>query len=137
MGGTRFGGRKGRVPDLGALDICLNVKSVKRSMDFYRSLGFRWIGGVTRKGWAILERDGVRIGLFHGYIKKNLLNFRGGDVHAIVAALRGAGLKPTTVKLLKSPGSGRAILKDPDGNVIFFDTTPKERKARKRGRQAR
>lgn len=30
-----------RMPDLGRLELCLKVKDVKRSMKFYRALGFR------------------------------------------------------------------------------------------------
>ncbi|HKZ60517.1 MAG TPA: VOC family protein [Candidatus Thermoplasmatota archaeon] len=119
-------------PDLGRLDICLDVTSLARSAAFYEALGFREVEGNRSEGWAVLARGGVRVGLFHGFIKSNVLNFRGGDVPAIVRALERAKVEPYEVKFVDRKGAGRASVRDPDGNVIFFDTTPKERAARKR-----
>jgi catechol 2,3-dioxygenase-like lactoylglutathione lyase family enzyme len=127
--------RKSRTfPDLGRLDICLDVTSLPRSAAFYEALGFREVEGKRREGWAVLERGGVRVGLFHGFIKSNVLNFRGGDVPAIVRALERARMEPYEVKFVDRKGAGRASIRDPDGNVIFFDTTPRERTARKKAR---
>lgn len=126
---TRF---RAKFPDLGALDVCLDVKSVRRSAVFYEKLGFAEVEGDGRKSWAVVVRGETRIGLFQGHIESNLLNFRGGDVEKIVAALRRRGLSPFRVRRVGGNGSGSALLKDPDGNVIFFDTTPSERNARKR-----
>ena len=130
MNAKKTGSKRAAFPDLGALDVCLNVKHLKTSIDFYTRLGFEKAEGEPSKGWAVLARDGVRIGLFRGFIPKNTLNFRGGDIGKIVGALKRRGLKPYDIRLRGADGVGNAMLKDPDGNPIFFDTTPEERKAR-------
>lgn len=130
MSGKANASKRGPFPDLGALDVCLNVKDLQASVAFYRKLGFREVEGEPDKGWAVHARDGVRIGLFHGFIPKNTLNFRGGDIGKIVEGLKRRGLKPYDVRVIGADGSGNAMLKDPDGNPIFFDTTSAERKAR-------
>lgn len=122
---------RGTFPDIGALDVCLKVKDIDASVEFYGKLGFRQAEGERDKGWSVQERNGVRIGLFRDHIKENILNFRGGDVGKIVRELEKRGLKPYDVRLLNEQGIGNAHVKDPDGNVIFFDTTPEERSRRK------
>lgn len=124
------------MPDLGRLDICLDVTNLGRSQAFYEAIGFREVEGKAREGWVVLERDTVRIGLFHGFIKSNVLNFRGGDVPAIVKALERAKIEPYEVKFVDRKGAGRASIRDPDGNVIFFEATPRERTARTKARKA-
>jgi lactoylglutathione lyase len=130
-------GSRGSFPDLGALDVCLNVKDLRASIEFYERLGFREVEGEPAKGWSVHARDRVRIGLFHGFIPKNTLNFRGGDIGKIVEGLKRRGLKPYDIRLLGKDGTGNAMLKDPDGNPIFFDSTPKERRARLRASKRR
>jgi catechol 2,3-dioxygenase-like lactoylglutathione lyase family enzyme len=122
---------RGAFPDLGALDVCLKVKDLGVSVEFYGNLGFRQAEGERSKGWSVQERNGVRIGLFAGFIESNTLNFRGGDVGEIVRELERRGMKPYGVRLLNEKGIGNAHLKDPDGNLIFFDSTPEERDRRK------
>jgi len=125
----------GPFPDLGRLDICLDVTSLTRSAAFYEALGFREVEGKRREGWAVLARGAVRVGLFHGFIKTNILNFRGADVAAVVRALERAKMEPYEVKFVDRKGAGRASIRDPDGNVLFFDTTARERAARKKARK--
>ena len=122
---------RGTFPDLGGLDVCLNVKAIAASVEFYGKLGFRQAEGEQAKGWSVQERNGVRIGLFKGFIEATTLNFRGGDVGAIVKEAEKRGLKPYDVRIIKEDGVGNAHLKDPDGTLIFFDTTPEERNRRK------
>jgi bleomycin resistance family protein len=122
---------RGTFPDIGALDVCLKVKDLEASVEFYGHLGFREAEGERDKGWSVQERNGVRIGLFRDHIEANTLNFRGGDVGEIVRELERRGLKPYRVRLLNEKGIGNAHLKDPDGNLIFFDSTPDERNRRK------
>ena len=117
--------------DLGRVDMCLNVKDIARSHQFYRKLGFSEVEGDPKKNWLVLEKGAFRVGLFHGFISKNTINFRGGDMTQIVRALQAAGLEPYDVRIADGDGTGNAMLKDPDGNPIFFDTTPKELKARR------
>ncbi|HEX9709253.1 MAG TPA: VOC family protein [Candidatus Thermoplasmatota archaeon] len=120
--------------DLGRVDFCLNVRSIARSREFYGTLGFRKVGGNIERKWLIMKRGEFRLGLFQGYIDENLVNFRGGHVGRIVEGLGERGLKPYNVRKLAPDGSGSALLKDPDGNVLFFDSTPRERVWRRKSR---
>lgn len=121
--------------DLGRVDMCLDVKSIKRSHAFYRKLGFTLIGGKMEQKWLILKRGEFRLGLFQGFIDRNVINFRGGHVGNIVEGLLERGLKPYRVRGLQPDGRGSALLDDPDGNQIFFDSSSHERAARRRARK--
>lgn len=111
---------------LGNFELCLNVADVRRALEFYETLGFKRVGGNIADGWAIIENNNCRVGLYQGHIDSNLLNFRGGDVFAIGAELKKRGLEFTQDAYREADGSAGAILKDPDGNVIYFNTFPEE-----------
>ena len=117
--------------DLGRVDMCLNVKDIARSQEFYQKLGFREVEGDPDKHWLVIEKGRFRVGLFQGFIPQNTINFRGGHIKKIVGGLQAAGLEPYDVHFADGDGTGNAMLKDPDGNAIFFDTTAKELQARK------
>ncbi len=111
---------------LGRFEMCLNVKDLKKSLAFYKKLGFRVVGGKIPKGWAILHKGDAVIDLFQGHIPGNVLNFRGGHASKLAAMMRRKGLALSDVAI---PGKGRVgsfIARDPDGNVLFFDTAPGE-----------
>ena len=113
-------------PDLGRFEYCLNVKDIDASLAFYRKLGFERTGGDIGEGWAILSDGKAVIGLYAGHIGENLLNFRGGDVFAIVKELKKRGLKMEREAHIEADGSSGATLRDPDGNLIYFNTHPNE-----------
>jgi hypothetical protein len=121
--------------DLGRVDLCLNVKDIHRSHEFYRTIGMRKVGGNVKQKWLILAHGEFRLGLYQGYIGGTVINFRGGHVGNIVRGLEARGLKPYGVRGLRPSGRGSASVKDPDGHVIFFDTSPQERAARVRSRK--
>lgn len=112
--------------ELGRFEFCLNVKDLKGAVSFYKKLGFRVIGGKAAEGWQIVQSGKTRLGLFHGHIRENVLNFRGGHAANLASRIqrKGIGLGNVHVK----PGSrvGSFTVKDPDGNVLFFDTAPGE-----------
>ncbi|MGD8717531.1 MAG: VOC family protein [Candidatus Zixiibacteriota bacterium] len=112
--------------DPGEFVLCLNVKDLGRSLEFYRRLGLEQIGGVPDEGWAILGRRNLKLGLFEGHIEKNLLNFRGGDVFALARELESRGLTILRGPERESDGSAGAWLADPDDNLIYFNTCPDE-----------
>lgn len=112
---------------LGWGQLCLKVRSLKPSLAFYGKLGFRRIGGNPRHGYVILQNGHWQLGLFQGHITQNLVNFRGGDVKKLCTALKKKGLKPARDAREYEGGGVDALLKDPDGNVIYLDTTPEER----------
>src|SRR5688500_16883893 len=105
---------------LGNFELCLNVADVRRSLEFYETLGFERVGGNIADGWAILENNNCRLGLYAGHIESNLLNFRGGDVFAICEELKSRGLAFSQDAYREPDGSAGAFLKDPDGNVVYF-----------------
>ena len=111
---------------LGAAHLCLNVKKLKVSLAFYQKLGFRRIGGNPKHNYVILRNGCWTLGLFQGHITSNLVNHRGGDVKAICGALKKKGLSFKR-DAREYDGGVDAVLLDPDGNSIYFDTTPKER----------
>jgi catechol 2,3-dioxygenase-like lactoylglutathione lyase family enzyme len=115
--------------DFGWCDICLRVKDVERSREFYEGLGFHRVEGNDVAGWAIVVHEAVRVGL---YEKKHMgddpvmLNFRGGDVLAIAKELQSRGFAFDVPPKAGPEGGGSATLRDPDGYAIFFDTAPGE-----------
>lgn len=116
------------MPRFGRLHVCLNVADVDASHAFYAALGFSQEEGDLAEKWAVMEREGIRIGLFQGFGDEPLtLNFRGGDVPAIAEALKAAGLEMERVSASPQPRCGSATIRDPDGHLVFFDTAPNER----------
>ncbi|MGI9285897.1 MAG: VOC family protein [Pseudomonadales bacterium] len=112
----------------GRLYICLNVKDLEASCAFYAKLGFAKTGEKMEDGWAVINDGENELHLFQGHISSNMLNFRGGDVFAIAEALKGQGLEMKSDATKESDGSDGAWIKDPDGNDIYFNTSPDERR---------
>lgn len=113
-------------PNLGWFELCLNVSDVARSVRFYGKLGFRLAGGCVEEGWGVMERDGVRLALYQEMIAETMLNFRGGDVAAIADALAAMGLTMESGVHREEDESMGATIRDPDGNLIYFNTAPGE-----------
>lgn len=118
--------------DLGWLDVCLTVKDVRVSRDFYEKLGFRRVEGTDDEGWAVVVNGESRLGLYepqHGDVENGFtLNFRGGNIGELVAAIQAEGLSLEGEPKPREDGSGSANLRDPDGYKIFFDSSPGETK---------
>jgi len=112
--------------DLGRFELCLDVADIRRSLDFYEKLGFRQVAGDVEERNVVLQKGDCRLALYQGYIKGNLLNFRGGDVFAIAAALKQQGLAFKKEAFTAEDGSAGALLEDPDGNEIYFVSHPGE-----------
>jgi len=113
-------------PALGAFQICLQVADLQISQDFYSALGFRVKEGSPAEGFVVLRREDCEIGLFAQPMVGVVMNFRGGNTHAIAEWLSGRGLELPTNVTNPDDGSGSVILKDPDGNTLFFDSAPAE-----------
>ena len=112
------------------MEYCINTKDVATSFEFYRRLGLKVITDGLKEGWAVLSCDvphTFTVGLYQGHINTNLLNFRGGDVFAIAKRLEAAGLKLKQGPEKESDGSDGLWLDDPDGHVIYFNTSPGEK----------
>lgn len=113
--------------DLGSYYPCLNVKDLKKSMDFYGNLNFKVIEDHSDQNWAVLRHNNMVLCLFQGHIDSNLINFRGGDVEAIFDMAQERGVKFTKPAHIEHDGSWSAETVDPDGNVIYFNTYQDER----------
>ena len=118
---------------LGAFSVSLTVKDIDASIDFYSKLGFELFHGEVSQGWAILNNNGVKIGLFQGMFDKNLLTFNPGwdqnaqpvddftDVRVIQKSLEEAGIEITKPIGDSENGPGSLMITDPDGNPILLD----------------
>ena len=113
--------------DLGEHYPCLNVQDLTRSIEFYQKLDFTIIEDHTSENWAVLQHNNMALCLFQGHIDENLINFRGGNIEAIHKEATSRGLKFTKPPSLEPDGSWSAEIRDPDGNVIYFNTFPDER----------
>jgi catechol 2,3-dioxygenase-like lactoylglutathione lyase family enzyme len=136
-GGARFsfeagsGSAGNNLPVLGESTICLSVADIAKSAVFYERLGMRRSGGDPAGGWAVFSNDtprSFRIGLYSKeHIAEHLINFRGGDVSATAERLQGEGLELERGPETESDGSDGLMLRDPEGNLIYFNTSPQER----------
>ena len=113
--------------DLGSYFPCLNVKNIHDSMDYYMKLGFKIREDHQADNWAVLQHNNMVLCLFQGHIDVNLINFRGGDIEAIVSMATERGVKFTKSAHIENDGSWSAETVDPDGNVIYFNTFSEER----------
>lgn len=112
--------------DTGWLEVCLDVKNLGLSIEFYEKLGFVHVGGDLEEGWAVMENDACRFSLYQGHLEGNVLNFRGGNVQEIGEALKARGVALKTEVESEPDGSLGCTLVDPDGNLIYFNTHPDE-----------
>ena len=113
--------------------MCLTVKDLTASIDFYKKLGFTQISGEPEKGWIVLKNGYCRLGLFKGMFEKNMLTFNPGwdneakkldeftDVRELQRELkaRGIALSPEADETTTGPGYFMTV--DPDGNPILVD----------------
>ena len=107
--------------ELGAFSISLKVKDIKKSVEFYKKLGFTYKAGSTV------------IGLFQGFIEENTLTFNPGwdqsasevnpftDVREIQKKLKEKGMKVDREANETTKGPEYIVLTDPDGNSILID----------------
>lgn len=115
--------------DLGKFSMSLAVKSIEQSLEFYKKLGFNVIDGghmneafrdTDAMKWRILENPSVKIGLFQGMFRDNILTFNPKDVLGIQEQLKSQGIN--LVKEARTEDSMKSIvLHDPDGNQIMLD----------------
>lgn len=113
--------------NLGTCDICFPTADLRKSMEFYEKLGFERQQGDDECTWAVMVYGSCRIALYQGDISTMMLNFRGGDVAAIIDELKTRGITPVSDTTVEADGSVGAVIRDPDGNVLYFNTHPDER----------
>lgn len=104
----------------GRLDICLSVADLAASLAFYEALGFVPVDGGADRGYVIVAHGQTRIGLYR-HDEPNMLNFRGADIRKMAAELTSRGLNVPSVEE-EADGSLGLMMRDPDGNLIYFNT---------------
>jgi catechol 2,3-dioxygenase-like lactoylglutathione lyase family enzyme len=113
--------------NIGKLDLCLKVKDLATSAAFYKKLGFTDDRSFPERGYAMLRGPGFTLALYTSdHISENIINFRGGDVFAITSALKAQGVTFETDAAVESDGAIGSFVRDPDGNLIYFNTSPQE-----------
>ncbi|WP_020533143.1 VOC family protein [Flexithrix dorotheae] len=118
---------------LGAFSISLAVKDLKKSQEFYESLGFKVFGGDLEMNYLIMKNEDTLIGLFQGMFDQNILTFNPGwnqnaealktydDVRTIQKELKAKNIELSKEVDEKTSGPANIILVDPDGNQILID----------------
>ncbi|MHC4959742.1 MAG: VOC family protein [Planctomycetota bacterium] len=106
--------------ELGQFSVSLSVKDLRKSMTFYKALGFTQCFGEPAQNWVILKNGEAHIGLFQGMFEENLLTFNPTDARAIQAVIKEAGYE---IEKEAEDGEGPAhfAMRDPDGNSILVD----------------
>jgi catechol 2,3-dioxygenase-like lactoylglutathione lyase family enzyme len=119
-------------PKLGHhIEICFSVEDLDKSVNFYQKMGFKIYTGGPNKGWCTVTDGIIYLALFPDkFIEKEfgipvLFNYRGGNIGKIVKFLREKGMK-FTKENVKENGIGDAIMKDINGRIFYFDTSPEE-----------
>jgi hypothetical protein len=119
--------------ELGSFTLCLLVKDINASKEFYEKLDFKQVSGDIKQKWIVVQNGTTKIGLFQGLIDKNMLTFNPGqtssketlkdfaDVREIQSTLKKRGLKLKSEADEKKTGPGSVSLEDPDGNPVLFD----------------
>lgn len=112
--------------NIGHASLCLNVQDIHAAFEFYTHLGFLVHEEHLHQGWAILVHRQFYLGLFQGHISENMMNFRGGHIAHLKEWLESEAIPIEKIELVNADGSGSFFIRDPDGNSIYFDTTPEE-----------
>ena len=112
-------------------EICFSVDNLSESIKFYQNIGFEVYTGGPDKGWCTVTDGMIYLALFADkFIEKEfgipvLFNYRGGNTQKIVNYLKEKGMK-FSKENPKEDGTGDAIMKDINGRVFYFDTSPDE-----------
>lgn len=76
--------------ELGWFTLCLKAGKYKETLDFYRKLGFKNVGGQPEHGWATLTNGATEVAVM-SFLQSNLINFRGGPIATLAAELERRG----------------------------------------------
>ncbi len=113
--------------ELGHFVVSLNVQDIRRSLEFYQTLGFEIIDGTIEARFLTLSKGDCRLGLYQGHLDppQTQLIFWQGDVGAIARDLSGQGLTFERGPTHDAKGGAAAMLMDPDGHPLYFINLPR------------
>jgi catechol 2,3-dioxygenase-like lactoylglutathione lyase family enzyme len=116
---------------LGWPSLCIRVKDIETSKRFYMKAGMNLISEVTGMR-AILGFGSFRLALMN-FLDENLINIRGGDVfaayeelHSEFPDIEGVPERYTAEQYDADADGAGWSTRDPDGNVVLFDTNENE-----------
>lgn len=121
--------------ELGPFTICLAVKNLEASKNFYEKLGFvASYPDPSHKNWLTMKNGETTVGLFRGIFDKNTLCFNPGghygeppladftDIRELAREFKTKGMEFMKEEGLTSKGGPAGfILMDPDGNEILVE----------------
>lgn len=121
--------------ELGPFTMCLAVKDLQVSKNFYEKLGFTALSpDPTHKNWLRMKNGETLIGLFQGIFDKNTLCFNPGghygepplanftDIRELHRELKSKGVEFGEEEgLTMKSGPAAFFLTDPDGNPILVE----------------
>ncbi len=113
----------------GFFSYCLKTTDTVAARDFYQSIGLS-VSGNNDENWVSMGTPDFHIDLM-SFLGENWLNFRGADVFELYRRLHANGFElvgePSTYSEEETGVRGMHWqTKDPDGNVVYFDTTDPE-----------
>lgn len=119
--------------NLGVFSVSLSVKDLKKSKEFYETLGFVIFAGSMDSNYLIMKNEKTLIGLFQGMFEKNILTFNPGwdenanilkkydDIRLIQKNLKSNGVLFESEADETTKGPASFVILDPDGNPILLD----------------
>lgn len=112
--------------ELGQLVVSLNVQDIRRSLEFYQTLGFEVADGSVESRFLTLKKGDCHIGLYQGHLDpaETQLIFWQGDVAAIASDLKDQGITFERGPSRDVKGGVSALLRDPDGHPLYFINMP-------------
>ena len=111
---------------LGWFELSLVAQDIARSRAFYEKLGFRLAGTGDDGRSVTLQNNDCRIGLYQNVLDpaETQLTFWQGDVEAVARDLGRKWLSFERAPALHDDGGVGALLRDPDGHLIYFVNMP-------------
>ena len=112
--------------ELGQLIVSLNVQDIRRSLDFYQTLGFQVVDGSIEARFLTVKNGDSLIGLYQDHLDpaETQLIFWQGDVGAIASDLNDQGVTFERGPSRDAKGGSAALLRDPDGHPLYFINLP-------------
>ena len=126
---------------LGFFSVCLQATQLKKTVSYYKTLGFIPVG-EDAPGLRESLQYGSQTLTFMSFLQNNLINLRGADIHRLKLSMKQVGIPITVFENLESeerlmlddegiplPDNecGSFSINDPDGHEIFFNTHREER----------
>jgi lactoylglutathione lyase len=109
--------------DLGWFEVGMNVADIKRSADFYQTLGFEVAGGSVEQHFLGLHRNDCSVSLYDFGNDPLYLQFYQGDNAALAERIRQAGIAFERPPATDETGSA-FLIRDLDGHGLFFINQP-------------